>query len=169
MMKGSRDVREIKEVARAALDREAVGRFVALIENDHGYALYQAVSKAKEALSSADQATLSFHADEVDIEAEVTRADFVHWIAAELRARPGWIYPSLPDGPTSPARSSTCALRREPLSSFQSRRRGARSGLASCSGNTTLVTNARSLQPRRGRLQLTRAVNHTMAPVGSSR
>jgi hypothetical chaperone protein len=89
ILKGSREFREIREVARTAEDRDALARFVALIANDEGYALYQAVSAAKEALSSADRATLRFRSEEVEIEAEIARADFEHWIAPELAAIDG--------------------------------------------------------------------------------
>jgi hypothetical chaperone protein len=86
ILKGSREFREIREIARSAEDRDALERFVALIEHDEGYALYQAVSRAKEALSSADRARLSFRSDEVEIEAEIRRADFEAWIAPEMAA-----------------------------------------------------------------------------------
>jgi hypothetical chaperone protein len=89
ILKGSREFREIREVARTAEDRDALARFVALIANDEGYALYQAVSAAKEALSSADRATLRFRSEEVEIEAEIARADFEQWIAPELTAIDG--------------------------------------------------------------------------------
>ena len=86
ILKGSREFREIREIERTAQDPDALGRFVALIANDEGYALYQAVSKAKAALSDAEHATLSFHAEEVEIEAPIARADFERWIAPELAA-----------------------------------------------------------------------------------
>ena len=38
-----------------------------LIEDDHGYPLYRAVSKVKEALSQADTAAFSFQAGGIDI------------------------------------------------------------------------------------------------------
>ena len=86
LMKGSRDMREMQQVARTAEDPDALERFISLVENDHGYAMYQAVSRAKEALSSSDQARLSFVTDEIDIQADITRADFERWISPELDA-----------------------------------------------------------------------------------
>jgi hypothetical chaperone protein len=57
---------------------------VELIEDDHGYPLYQAVSAAKETLSRADSAPFRFQAGQIDISAEITRSDFEAWIAPEL-------------------------------------------------------------------------------------
>ena len=86
LMKGSRELREIREIARTAMDREAMQRFIALIEGDHGWRLYQAVSAAKERLSSHEVATFRLQAGELEIEAEIARADFETWIARELAA-----------------------------------------------------------------------------------
>jgi hypothetical chaperone protein len=89
LMKGSRDMREMHQVARTAEDPGALARFISLVDNDHGYAMYQAVSRAKETLSSSDRARLSFVADEIDIQADITRADFERWITPELDAIQG--------------------------------------------------------------------------------
>ena len=86
LMKGSRELREIKEIARTAADPAALHRFVTLIEGDHGWRLYQAVSAAKETLSSADVADFRLDAGELTIEATIARADFERWIARELAA-----------------------------------------------------------------------------------
>lgn len=86
MMKGSRELREVRDIARTALDPDALGRFIALIEGDHGWRLYQAVSAAKETLSVADQARFRLEAGALVIEADITRAEFEGWIARELAA-----------------------------------------------------------------------------------
>ena len=86
LMKGSRDLREIRQVARTAVDRAGLGRFLELLEDDHGYRLYQAVSSAKEALSEAGTATLELKAGAIDIREEIRRADFEAWIGPELAA-----------------------------------------------------------------------------------
>jgi hypothetical chaperone protein len=86
LMKGSRDMREIRQIARTATDPDGLGRFVELLEGDHGYRLYQAVSAVKERLSVADAATLELKAGAVEITAEIHRADFEAWIARELAA-----------------------------------------------------------------------------------
>ena len=86
LMKGSREMREIREIARTAEDKAGVGRFVELLEDDHGYPLYQAVTAAKEALSTAERTQFCFEAGSIRIEADVSRADFEGWIRRELEA-----------------------------------------------------------------------------------
>ncbi len=86
LMKWSRDMREIREISRTAINRDAIGGFVELLEDGHGYRLYQSVAAVKEALSSADSAELRFDAGNVHIHGHVRRSDFETWIGAELRA-----------------------------------------------------------------------------------
>ena len=86
LMKGSRDMRELRQIARTAVDPTGVERFIELLETDQGYRLYHAVSATKEALSRADHAPFTLKADAVDIEAEVAREDFEQWIGPELQA-----------------------------------------------------------------------------------
>ncbi len=86
LMKGSRELRELKQIARTAVDPEAIGRFVALIEGDYGYRIYQSVSAAKETLSTAATAELQLEAGDVRIAATIARAEFERWIGRELQA-----------------------------------------------------------------------------------
>jgi hypothetical chaperone protein len=86
MLKHTRLMREIREVAREAVDAQALGAFVELLEGDQGYPLYRAVSAAKEALSLAETAPFRFHAGSLDIETVVARGEFETWIAPELAA-----------------------------------------------------------------------------------
>jgi hypothetical chaperone protein len=85
LMKGSKDMREIRQIARTATDPDALERFITLVEEDHGYALYQAISRVKEALSTADEAPLTFKAEGLDIAATIRRSDFELWISGELQ------------------------------------------------------------------------------------
>ena len=55
-----------------------------LIEEERGFDLYQAVSGAKEQLSSLDETEFVFDCPPTTIHARVTRADFERWIAREL-------------------------------------------------------------------------------------
>jgi hypothetical chaperone protein len=89
ILKHTRDMREIRAVARQAVDREALAAFVELLEDDHGYRLYRAVSATKEALSDAEAAPFRFHAGRIAIETQVRRVDFEAWIAPELAAIEG--------------------------------------------------------------------------------
>ncbi len=84
LLKTSRDLRELKTLARDAVD-PGVAALVELIEDDHGYPLYRAVSRTKEALSRDAAAAFRFSAGGIEIAAEVARADFEAWIAPELQ------------------------------------------------------------------------------------
>ena len=84
LLKSSRDLRELKSLVRTAVDPR-LAAFVELIEDDHGYPLYRAVSSAKAALSGSVSASFSFQAGDIDIQAEIARGDFERWIAPELQ------------------------------------------------------------------------------------
>ncbi|MEJ1159378.1 Hsp70 family protein [Prosthecomicrobium sp. N25] len=84
LLKSPATLRELRELARTATDPEALERFLTLIEEDLGYALYRAVARTKLALSDADRATFDFAAEGIAIRAEVRRADFEAWIAGDL-------------------------------------------------------------------------------------
>jgi hypothetical chaperone protein len=86
LMKWSKDMRDLRALAEQAEDRAGLDRFVELLENDYSYALFRAVSTAKEALSSQDSTNLTFRAGTIDIDRRITRRDFERWIAAELIA-----------------------------------------------------------------------------------
>ena len=55
-----------------------------MIEADVGYELHHAISKTKLQLSAAERTTFHFKAGDLDISADVTRADFETWIAADI-------------------------------------------------------------------------------------
>jgi len=55
-----------------------------LVEEERGFDLYQAVSGAKERLSSLDETEFVFDCPPTMIRTRVTRADFERWIAREL-------------------------------------------------------------------------------------
>ena len=78
LMKG--DMRELRELARDAVDPAPLEAFIDLVERDLGFALYRAVSALKVALSGAERAEFCFE----DVRAWVTRAEFERWIAGDL-------------------------------------------------------------------------------------
>ncbi|NIX75061.1 Hsp70 family protein [Microvirga terricola] len=84
MMKGSGDLKELRELARVALDPEPLEKFIDIVEYDLGFALYRAVSSAKVALSSQDETEFRFKAEGVDIRASIARRDFETWIAGDV-------------------------------------------------------------------------------------
>ena len=84
LMKGSGDLKELRELARAALEPEPLEKFISIIEYDLGFALYRAVSSAKVALSGQDETDFRFRGEGVDIQARITRRDFEGWIAEDV-------------------------------------------------------------------------------------
>ena len=84
LMRNPKTLREIGEVARTAAHPERLRGLIALIEDEQGFPLYQAVSSVKAALSQAESAVLRFAHAGIAIEQEVTRAGFESWIAGDL-------------------------------------------------------------------------------------
>src|SRR6185312_14689714 len=89
LMRASRDMRDIRALTRTAVEPEKIEALVELLDDNHGYHLYQSVSRLKEALSAEEQATFSFRAGDIVIEGPVKRAHFERWIAPELAAIAG--------------------------------------------------------------------------------
>ncbi len=61
-----------------------VGAFLHLIRHDLGFALFQAVERAKIALSSHDVAQVVLRDGPVDLDVEISRDDFEWWIAEDV-------------------------------------------------------------------------------------
>ena len=80
LLKGGAEMRELRILARDALDPAPLEAFIDLVERDLGFALYRAVSAVKVALSGASTAEFRFE----DVRETVTRADFEGWIAGDL-------------------------------------------------------------------------------------
>jgi hypothetical chaperone protein len=86
LLRASRDMRDIRGLVRTALEPRKLAALVEVLDDNHGYRLYQAVSQLKEALSEADEARFLFEAGSVRIERKVQRIEFESWIAPELAA-----------------------------------------------------------------------------------
>jgi hypothetical chaperone protein len=86
LLRASRDMRDIRGLVRTALEPEKIARLVEILDHNHGYRLYQSVSRLKEALSAETEAVFRFEAGAVLIEKPVRRAEFEAWIAPELAA-----------------------------------------------------------------------------------
>ncbi len=84
LMRNRRTLDDLNRLRRSAIDPHAIGRMIALIENELGFPLYDAVGGLKRALSQADLATFRFAGAGVEIEAAVTRAEFEKWIADDI-------------------------------------------------------------------------------------
>jgi hypothetical chaperone protein len=80
--------RNVAEILRGARMRSSepdkVAALMTLIEEDLGYQLHQSVQRLKVELSHSEVAAFRFRDGSMEIEAEVTRAEFEGWIAAEL-------------------------------------------------------------------------------------
>jgi len=91
MMKGSGDLKELRELARVALEPGPLEKFIDIIEYDLGFDLYRAVSSAKVALSGQEETNFRFQGEGVDIQARITRADFEGWIAEDVNRIAGTV------------------------------------------------------------------------------
>jgi hypothetical chaperone protein len=84
LMRNRRTMDELRRLQRNALDPAAIGRMIAVIEHELGYPLYDAVGRLKRALSADETAHFHFAGAGLEIEADVTRADFEGWIADDV-------------------------------------------------------------------------------------
>lgn len=84
LMHNKRTMAELETLRRAAEDPDAIGRMIAVIEEELGFPLHEAVGQVKRDLSSAETACFRFSGAGLKIEADVTRADFEGWIAADI-------------------------------------------------------------------------------------
>jgi hypothetical chaperone protein len=81
------NVREILKSARVrALEPEMIEALIAIIDQDLGYQLHQAVQRVKFALSQHESAEFRFHDGGLDLRIPIIRRDFETWIADDLRA-----------------------------------------------------------------------------------
>jgi hypothetical chaperone protein len=84
LMRNRRTMDELRRLQRQAADPVAIARLIAVVDNELGYPLYDAIGRAKRALSDHEATTFQFSGAGLEIEAEVTRAMFENWIADDL-------------------------------------------------------------------------------------
>jgi hypothetical chaperone protein len=84
LMNNRRTLGELSKLQRSALDADAIGRMIAIVENELGYMLYEAVGTLKRTLSTQDRAEFRFSGGGLDIASEVKRGEFESWIAADV-------------------------------------------------------------------------------------
>jgi hypothetical chaperone protein len=85
------NVREILKSARVrALEPEKIQALIAIIDDDLGYQLHQAVQRLKFELSRSQEAEFRFHDSphlpSIDLRIPVTRAEFELWIEDDLQS-----------------------------------------------------------------------------------
>jgi len=86
LMRNRRTIAELDQLRRSAIDPDAIERMIAVIENELGFPLYDAVGQLKRSLSSESHAHFRFSGAGLEIEAKVSRADFESWIAPDIAA-----------------------------------------------------------------------------------
>jgi hypothetical chaperone protein len=84
LMRNRRTLAELAKLERSATDPAAIQRMRAVIEQELGYPLYEAVGGVKRALSSQEHAAFRFESADLTIEADVSREAFEAWIAPDL-------------------------------------------------------------------------------------
>lgn len=84
LMRNRKTLDQLGRLRRSATDTAAIDRMIAVVENELGYSLYDAVGKLKRALSTEEQAHFHFDDGGVAVEADVRREDFEGWIAPDL-------------------------------------------------------------------------------------
>ena len=84
LMRNRRTLAELEKLRRNAIEPEAITRMIAVIEQELGYHLYDAVGPVKRALSEGEDAHFPFSGAGLTVEADVTRAEFEEWIAPDI-------------------------------------------------------------------------------------
>jgi hypothetical chaperone protein len=84
LMRNPRTLGEIADVARKSKHPALLRNLISLVTDERGYALYQAVSGVKVALSRSDRARLQFRHKDFSVDRELTRGYFESWIAGDL-------------------------------------------------------------------------------------
>ncbi|MEQ1774057.1 MAG: Hsp70 family protein [Burkholderiales bacterium] len=79
-------LREIQEIELTSDCPEKIARLRIFLERELGFHLYQAVNQCKTALSTSQQATLSFKHAPIDLNCVVNRGDFEKWITPDVIA-----------------------------------------------------------------------------------
>lgn len=84
MMKTSGELKELSKLAQLAPDPGPLHQFIEIVENDLGFFLYRAVSRAKEELSTQDRTEFRFQHADIDIQRSITRNEFESWIKGDV-------------------------------------------------------------------------------------
>lgn len=85
LMHNRKTMAALEALRRSAIDPDAIGRMMAVIEQELGFPLHEAVGQVKRELSLTEKACFRFKGGGLAIEAEVTRAEFEAWIEPDIR------------------------------------------------------------------------------------
>jgi hypothetical chaperone protein len=91
MLKSRRTLQLLLDLRREAVEPALLDRLLRVVEHDLGFVLHRATEETKRALSESKSARFRIQHDVLEIDAEVSRADFEAWIAPELRAIAGCV------------------------------------------------------------------------------
>jgi len=83
-LRDARTREQLRRIRFAASDPRAVSAFQDLIEGNYAFFLFREIERAKAALSNAEEVTIRFAAESIDIEERVRREDFEAWIADDI-------------------------------------------------------------------------------------
>jgi hypothetical chaperone protein len=83
-LKSPRTMQLLLDLRREAVDPAKLDALVRIVDQDLGFLLYRAVERAKRELSDAGATRLRLEHDVIELDAEITRAEFDGWIADEL-------------------------------------------------------------------------------------
>jgi len=84
LMRNPKTLRTLTQLQHNATDPEAIGRMIAVVEQELGFGLYEAVGQLKRTLSTDEQGALDFESGDLSIHATVSRGDFESWIEEDL-------------------------------------------------------------------------------------
>ena len=84
MLKTPKHIRELERLQGASLSPDKIAKFIEVIRNDWGFNIYRAVSDTKVELSAAPRANFALGLGDIEIEQEISRADFESWIADDI-------------------------------------------------------------------------------------
>ncbi len=79
-------LRELRAMEQVSDSPEKIAYLRLFLERELGFHLYQAVNQCKSALSTADQATLTFKHAPIELDCVVQRSDFEQWISPDVSA-----------------------------------------------------------------------------------
>src|SRR5215831_1846868 len=84
MLKTPAHIRELERLQRASLSPDKIAKLIEVIRNDWGFNIYRAVSDTKVELSAAPRANFALGLGDIEIEQEISRADFESWITDDI-------------------------------------------------------------------------------------
>ena len=84
LLRSRETIQMLESVAKQALEPEKIAALLYLVQQDLGYQLHRAVQRVKVTLSHAERSVFRFSDGDVEMDAQVTRAEFEDWISEEL-------------------------------------------------------------------------------------